>query len=523
MKDISSVEAYKTIVLIVNSNQTKVEKLRQSLKKDYEIHVASTGQEAVQLIKSLEKIDALILDLSMPNVDGGVFIRYINEAVAKPEEIIKMLIGESYDKEVSYIGTYGGGIDYFYNREFDPDEVKRKLRFLIAQKSKEQRGAMRISLTENQMIVADSALLGQVPVGNISESGMFIKATLPKERVLPFKLSLPDGKELEISGYVVRVDEEIEGSGIRFLSMDEEARSYLVDFLTEYLTFAELSDLKTKYPFLRVENIVSFSDVPKIARLLGKARTTSSEITVIPSKSRLPVTLKIDQIESGRFCYLSGEKLDMKFKTGNTIFVSFQVNGDTFNFESAIYRINEDGGKMQILYPRLLFYSDKRSLRRASLEENLHLEILIPEPYNKLIRGQITDISEGGVSFITNPENMALLIGTPLNNICIFKDDELIREVRGEIRNILEIKGDGKEQIRYGIQFGIGRLSIQTSQLPEMEDQKKIHRAHDTDYLRIGPRRQSDLEELAKKQPEVVQLTNKKGETIVGLLDFSMP
>jgi ubiquinone/menaquinone biosynthesis C-methylase UbiE/CheY-like chemotaxis protein len=523
VNDIRRPDTYKPVVLIVNSNQTKVDKLKDCLKKDYALSVASTGQEAVQLIKSLDKIDALILDLSMSKVDGGVFIRYINEAVAKPEEIIKMLIGESQDKEVSYVGAYGGGIDYFYNHAFDPLEVKHKLRYLLAQKSKEKRGAMRISLGENQMIVAESMLPGVLPVENISEGGMFVGAVLPESRVLPFKLVLPDGQSIEISGYVVRIDKESGGAGVRFLNLNEAAKSVLVGFLTESVTFVDLSELKDKYPFLRVENIVSFSDEDRIAWLFQKARESGLEITVIPSKSRLPVTLKMGQPESGQFCRLLGENLNMKFKTSNTIFVSFQVDGDTFNFETAIYSISEEGREMQVLYPRLLFYSDKRSLQRARSAEDLRLEISLPSPYNKVVQGQVTDISEGGVSFITDPENIALLIGTPLNKIKIFKDDKLIREVTGEVRNILEIKDNNKGQVRYGLQFGIGRLSIQTSYLPEMEEQKRRSKVPDTDRLRMGPRRQSDLEELAKRPPEVIHLENNAGEEIIGLLDVSFP
>lgn len=511
----------KPVVLIVNSNQKKVDKLKDSLSEDYNIHVALTGLEAVQLIKNLPKIDALILDLSMSNVDGGVFIRYVNEAASRPEKIIKMLIGESHDKEVSYIGTYGGGVDYFYNRAFDPLEVKRKLRYLMAQKSREQRIAMRIVLSENQMIVADSALQGIVPVKDISESGMFINTILPKERVLPFKLVLPDDKILDISGYVVRIDKEFGGAGIRFLSMTDETRRVLVQFLSECVTFFDIADLKKKYPFLRVDNIISFTEKQRINALLEETRRSGSEITVIPSHSRLPVTLKMGNIKSGRFCYLTGEKLNLKFKTSNTVFVSFQVDGDTYNFETAIYSISNDGVQMQILYPKLLFYSDKRSLQRAPSVENLHVEISLPYPYSVVIKGDVTDISEGGVSFITDPMNMALLVGSPLDSIRIFKNSELIREASGEVRNILKLDENGGGKIRYGLQFGIGRLSIQTSHLPEMERQDAKSKTSDTAYLRLGPRRQSDLDELAKRPPEVIRIENRRREEIVGLLDLS--
>lgn len=513
----------KSVVLVVNSDPKKRERLRQSLEPEYQVYTTDSGVEAIQLLKEVKRIDAIVVDHSLPNMDSGVFIRHVNENIPKPDNMIKMLIGESSDKELSYIGMYGGQLDYFYNRSFDPEEVKRKLCYLFAQKSKEKRKCMRVEVADKGSIQAHLDYHSPASVENISENGMFVKALLPEDRVMPFILELPDGTQHELAGYVVHSDKENKGVGIRFLGIDEESRQILARHIMQYATIGEVSQLKDRYPFLQVDAIIPFKDKKKIESLLQRAMNSKSEITAIPSFSRLPSTLKLIDIDPWHYCRLSGEDLDNKFKTSESIFVSFQSGYATYNFETVIYRIDEKGSYIDVLYPQILFYSEKRALDREKPEEELELEIKLPYPFDSVIRGTITDISEGGVSFITKQENVALLSGTPIESIKVLRGEKIIRETRGEIRNIKRIKTNGKNQFRYGLQFGIGRLSIDTAKLPEFEVPKERKPTKDTDAIRPGPRRHSDLGELAKKPPQVIRLENKKGEEIVGLLDISLP
>ncbi|MFO7867626.1 MAG: PilZ domain-containing protein [Candidatus Aminicenantes bacterium] len=513
----------RSVVLIVNIDPQKRNELRQSLDKEFDVYTADSSAEAIQLLKKIKHIDAIVVDHSPPSTDGGVFIRYINENVSTPDSTIKMLIGESRDKELSYMGVHGSRLDYFYNRSFDAEEVKRKIRFLLAQKSKEKRKSMRVDVSKNRNFEAHIEYHSPASVENISEDGMFVKAMLPEERILPFTINLPDGARQKLAGYVVHTDKENQGVGIRFMNLDDKNREILTRYIMECASAGELSQLKDRYPFLQVDSIIPFKDKEKIASLLNKAMENGSEITAIPSHSRLPAALKLAEIDPWHCCRLTGEELNTKFKTSNSIFVSFQSGYATYNFETVIYRINDDGSQIDVLYPQILFYSEKRAGGREKPKENLGIKIFLPHPFDSVIEGTITDISEGGVSFVTDKNNVALLSGTPIESIKIFRGNELIRNTRGEIRNIKETKTNGKSGLRYGLQFGIGRVSIDTSKLPEFEVPKERKPHKDTDTIRPGRRRHSDLIELAKKPPFVIQLENSKGEEIVGLLDTSLP
>ncbi|MCJ7680220.1 MAG: methyltransferase domain-containing protein, partial [Candidatus Aminicenantes bacterium] len=106
--------------------------------------------------------------------------------------------------------------------------------------------------------------------------------------------------------------------------------------------------------------------------------------------------------------------------------------------------------------------------------------------------------------------------------IRIYKGEDVIRESRGEVRNIHKIHEGNGSRIRYGLQFGIGRVTIETTELPELLPDIQRLPQTDTEKLRSGPRRQSDLGEMAKKMPHVIRLENDRGEEIVGLLDSSL-
>ena len=126
-----------------------------------------------------------------------------------------------------------------------------------------------------------------------------------------------------------------------------------------------------------------------------------------------------------RFLHSRRRNLDVKFKTSDLIFVSFQLGYATYNFETTVYRLSEDGKRMECLYPRVIFYSEKRHEKRIDPLGDLWIEIPLLLPPTDTIKGRIIDISPGGVSFVTEPGEPLLLKGTPLETIRIFDGEKL--------------------------------------------------------------------------------------------------
>ena len=515
--------AAKPVILVAAGDLSKVDILRRAFEPDYSVVTATNGREAVRLVKKIPHFDAILVGQALPQMDGLTFVRFVNEMVPKAEAIIKMVIADNGEAAEPEINPCIGRIDHVFHKPFDPAGIKLKTSFLLAHRSREKRGIMRATFAGERDIEVDIGPRGKASVDNLSEEGMFVRTTLPKDYILPFRILLPTGEKLLATGRIVRADQDLGGVGVKFLLMEDEGRRSLVRFIADSISPRGLADLKEKYEFLRTESIVPFTDPRKIESLLSAAFRSKTEITAIHPHQKNPATLAIESIAPGRHCRLAGEDLDTKFKTSDCVFVSFQAGYSTYNFETVIYRISPNGRSLDCLYPRMMFYSEKRSVRRVSAEGELEAEITLPPPFESVIRGAITDISEGGVSFLTDARDIALLIGTPLDSIRIYQGDRMIREVRGEIRNIHRIGDRETDQLRYGVQFGIGRLTIQASTLPAFETRGEKPRTADTEALRMGARRLADPAELVKRPPHVVRLENARGEEIVGLLDVSLP
>jgi len=169
-----------------------------------------------------------------------------------------------------------------------------------------------------------------------------------------------------------------------------------------------------------------------------------------------------------------------------------------------------------------MFYSEKRAIKRNGNEGNLRLEIHIPAPFQKRIHGRITDSSEGGASFIAESDGIALLAGTPLESIKIFDGDKLVRDEIGEIRNVVGMNGEGPGPIRYGVQFGIGRLSIQSTR-PLEPDSASVREGTTGKAPRPRMRRAADLSLMVQGSPDVIRMETHQGEDLVGLLNTSYP
>ena len=253
---------------------------------------------------------------------------------------------------------------------------------------------------------------------------------------------------------------------------------------------------------------------------MRQAMKPDFEIVVIHTQTKLPEIIGLSDLNPPLFCTLSGEDLHLKFMTSDLIFVSFQIGYATYNFESMVSKISSDGKSLICIYPKVMFYSEKRAVVRIHPHCDLFLEISLPSPFQGEVKGKIIDISREGVGFVTKSQNPTLLVGTPLDTLKIWRDDSLLWEEKGEVRNVTSLDQDGSIYLRYGIQFGIGRMSIQSTQAPSVLDGRP------SATFSLGPNGrnlQPGLNQPPDHTPQVIRLENSKGEEIVGLINTSMP
>ena len=514
--------AARPVVLIVDDDLSYLEKLQRAFREHYAVHTAASGIEAIKLIKALPEVHALIVSEDLPRMKGTELFRFLHEMYGKSEAIIKVLLADAASNGTAAELASFGRIDAICEKSEDPAEVRRKVGYLIAQRSREKRTSMRVNLNGLPDIRVEAGGSDAARVINLSENGMFLQSMslFPEGSALPLKIMLPDGRHYAVSGRIVRQDVDQGGVGVEFKTIDEQGRRSLLQFLSDYVTVRDLSELKLRYPFLKTDDMVLFSDSYKIESLIRSAMNDKLEVAVIHAQARNPEILAFSGIRPPSTCVLAGEGLNVKFKTSDLIFVSFLIGYATYNFETMISRISPDGREIVCLYPRVMFYSEKRAEQRVSPHGNLRVEIPLPAPFNSSISGRITDISPGGVSFVADSHAQVLLKGTPLETLSIMDGDSVLWKENGEVRYVARAGEGALYGVKYGIQFGIGRMSIQSVQAPDLDLEPGAEEPGTRHAARPAA---TEPGQPFHGPPEVFRVETRQGEEIVGLVNSSLP
>ncbi len=518
-------EAKTPVALIVDDDLSFLDKIQRSLRESFTVQTATSGVEAIQKIRSLSVVDALVVSEELPRMKGTELLRIIHEMIPRSDSLIKILITEKASNGTVIDLARHGRIDCCLSKPVDPAAILRKLNYLIAKKSREKRTAMRVTLNRPSDIRIETGDAEEVKVVNLSENGMFLKTLnfYPEGSSVPLKITLPDGRQYAASGRIVRQDINQGGVGLEFETIDEESRLSILQFLSDYVTLRDLPSLKLRYPFLRTEEMILFSDSLKIESLLREAMEMGVEVIAIHAQTSVSENLEFRDLRPPTACVLGGKDLNVTFKTSDLLFVSFQIGYATYNFETMISRISPDGESFICLYPSVMFYSEKRTEKRISPQGSLRIEIPLPPPFDGRISGRVTDISPGGVSFVTEGDTPILLKGTPLDRLRILDGTELLWEENGEVRYVAGAADGPVERRKIGVQFGISRMSIQTVTIPPATAVPVSEPAPPAPAALAGKMLADRRDESADHSPEVVRIENDRGEEIVGLLNASLP
>jgi ubiquinone/menaquinone biosynthesis C-methylase UbiE len=511
-------------VMLAGFDPAQVSSLQTALRGKFAVHSAEDGTEGLKLLRDIQPVGALVVRQDMRPMNGVDFLRIATELFGGMERTIKILVTGPSGRDGLGTVPPPGTIDAFYSREFQAASILSEINRLVARRSREKRASMRVSLPRDGTIGVEIGLDGKARLEDIGETGMFLRTglTFPEGKTLPIILHIPPSEPHLVLGRVARLDEARSGLGIQFQTIGKSAREAIFDLLRDHSSLGDFGDLKERYPFLRTDDMIAFQDEDRIESFLMIALRSGMETIAISPQTRASTTLRFSDLKRGQTCVLAGKDLDLKFKTSDSVFVSFQAGYATYNFETKVRRIRRDGTAMECFFPRIMFYSEKRALKRKGIEGNFRLEIDIPAPFHKKVLGRITDISEGGASFIAESDGIALLPGTPLESVRIFEGESLVRDEIGEIRNVVGLNGTAPGLIRYGVQFGIGRLNIQSTRPPAPD--AGAGRDGATDKPRPARmRRAADLNVMVHSAPDVLHLETARGEEIVGLLNSSFP
>ncbi len=107
-------------VLVVDDTETNIDILIELLGDIYEVFVATDGEIALEIVND-EKIDVILLDIMMPDMDGYEVCRHI-KAKSRTKDIPVIFITAKTDEASIERAYEAGGID-FVTKPFKPREL----------------------------------------------------------------------------------------------------------------------------------------------------------------------------------------------------------------------------------------------------------------------------------------------------------------------------------------------------------------------------------------------------------------
>ena len=120
-------------ILVVDDEPDILELIKDILKSKYEVYTAKNVKEAVSTLEKV-KIDLVILDIMMPQIDGWDFLWMIRGS-EKYREIPVIIVTARANAEDKLIGLKEGVQDYIV-KPFLPNELINRVEEILKEKAK---------------------------------------------------------------------------------------------------------------------------------------------------------------------------------------------------------------------------------------------------------------------------------------------------------------------------------------------------------------------------------------------------
>ena len=98
-------------ILVVEDNEELLQLMVRLLKREYNVHTAENGQEAVTVLDN-EDIDLIVSDVMMPVMDGIEFCRYVKNKLELSHIPVILLTAKNKEEDRAEAYEVGGGCLY---------------------------------------------------------------------------------------------------------------------------------------------------------------------------------------------------------------------------------------------------------------------------------------------------------------------------------------------------------------------------------------------------------------------------
>ncbi len=168
----------KRTILAVDDEIHILELLKYNLEANgYHVKTVETGEQALEILKN-EKIDAVLLDLMLPQIDGLEVLRQIRttEKIKKMPVIMLTAKGDEFDR---VLGLEMGADDYI-SKPFSIRELQARVKALLRRVEEDKKEEPQ----EDKKVISTHGLVIGLETRSVSKNGVPIEMSLKEFELL---------------------------------------------------------------------------------------------------------------------------------------------------------------------------------------------------------------------------------------------------------------------------------------------------------------------------------------------------
>src|ERR1700751_3314958 len=164
----------KKLVLIVDDAPANLQIVHSILKDDFKIRVATSGAKALDLVKVKPQPDLILLDVTMPEMDGYE-VCGILKATPDARDIPVIFLTGKTEADDETKGFEAGAVDYIH-KPFSPAVVKARVHTHLVLREAREQLARQLLAMNNELEMARNIKLSIMPHETPKLKGLDIAA-----------------------------------------------------------------------------------------------------------------------------------------------------------------------------------------------------------------------------------------------------------------------------------------------------------------------------------------------------------
>ena len=329
--------------------------------------------------------------------------------------------------------------------------------------SPDERRAFPRAALEEPMVVAPP----DVELQDLSPGGALLLGPpgLATNGLIELRLRLTTGvPEQQLTAEVIRTDPAPLGRetvAARFVDPTPRFQRLIQKLVLEHMQIKGLRELPRRF---REEGIgcAPLAEAGRIDALLSDVAERGQRCHVSGEGQSRPWRSELHGLDaSARRFRISAAPHGRQARAGDRLDVFVQMDFESYLFEVVVLEVTTD---LCCGFPQVLYYSDKRTDERRSVEGmGLQAELDAP-PWGRK-RWPVHDLSPRGLSFVVSGDRALFLPGTPLKPLRVVLEGRTLFEDQAEVRHISAVPGT--DLVKIGVEMKEGTPTSRNMVAPD--------------------------------------------------------